>query len=166
MIDVEIADRRTLATVLTLMRITQHDVLPGQTHRGSTHSFITTQVEHPRHAQDATDDRERVVGFTYRKTTPRSEIVQFPDIVERMRGIAEKQEKCTSRRGDLNRMKMLVEREYRKRQRITTTGRVMEQCKLVIDLERIVEMTKRVLFGNFSPWRDLSPWHASECSNK
>lgn len=113
--------------------------------------------------------------------------MELTRIVERMRGIPEKQEKCASRRRDVNRMKMLVERQYRQRQRIATTGRL--KCShIVIDLERLVETPKRILgldiwgFGSRSapfaprPFDDitrsidrlgnLSPWHAPECSNK
>ena len=95
--------------------------------------------------------------------------MQFARVVERMRSIAEKQENGPSRRRDVNRMEMLVERQNRQRQWVATTARV-KRGDVVVNLERFVEIAKRILFGNFSRWRRLcgylSPWHGANCSNK
>lgn len=95
--------------------------------------------------------------------------MQFARVVERMRGIPEKQENGPARRRDVNGMKMLVERQNRKRQWVATT-RDMKRRDVVVDLERFIEIAERIPFGKLSRRRRLygylSPWHATECSNK
>lgn len=168
MVDVEIPDGKELVAVLALVAIAEHDVLPRQTHRGATNSFVSTQVKHARHSQCSAHDGQTIVFVAYGKTPPRTEIVQFTSVVQGMRGIAEEQQKCASRGGDVNGMKVLVQRENWQRQRIATAGR-MKRGNVVIDFERLIEMPERIIFVCITRLIErlgiLSPWHASECSS-
>lgn len=89
--------------------------------------------------------------------------MEFAPVIDGLGRIPKEQKKCPTRCRDVNRMKMLVERQNRQRQRVLATDRV-KLGNFVVDLERLVEIPKRIF--RFQQLGYLSPWHASECSNK
>jgi hypothetical protein len=80
--------------------------------------------------------------------------VEFARVVDSMRGIAKKQEKCAAARRDLNGMKMLVERQHRQTQRVTMTWRV-KRGDVVVDLKRFVDTSKRIFLGDIANRLDV-----------
>ena len=94
--------------------------------------------------------------------------MQFAGVVEGMSGIAEQQQKGAARGGDLNRVKVLVQREDWQRQRVVAARR-MKRGDVIIDFKRLVEIPERIVFAwmarSIERFGILSPWHASECSS-
>ena len=82
MIDVQVADGRPLAAVLTLVRIAEHDVAAREAHDGPRFAVVALQVEDSRDAQRTPDDGQQIVLFAHRECAPAVKIVGFAHLVQ------------------------------------------------------------------------------------
>ena len=64
------AERRLLPAVLALMLIAEHQVPAREAHRHSRGAVVAIEVQDPRNAQGAADDRQRVVVLAHRQGAP------------------------------------------------------------------------------------------------
>jgi hypothetical protein len=82
MVDIQLAKRRPLSAVLTLVRVAKHQIAACQPHRHARRSIVAKQVNHARHAEIASDDWNRVILCPNGQLAPQLEIVRLTAVVK------------------------------------------------------------------------------------
>jgi hypothetical protein len=82
MVDIQLANRRPLSAILTLVRIAKHQIAARQAHRHARCSIVAKQVNHTGHAELASNDWNRVILCPNRQLAPQLEIVGLTAVVK------------------------------------------------------------------------------------
>jgi hypothetical protein len=115
-IDVQLANGWSLPAVLTLVRVTQHQVAAREAHGGARRAVVAMKMQDARNAQLAADDRERVVGRAHGERAPKLEIVRLAALVERMACASIEEDERTLCGRHLHRREVTVQKKYRSRE--------------------------------------------------
>lgn len=101
-VDVQLTQRWTLSTVLTLMGITEHQIATSESHRDPRGSIVSEQVNDARHAELAPYDGNYVILIPHRQLAPELEVVRFADVVKSKRHTTVEENDSALHRRDLN----------------------------------------------------------------
>jgi hypothetical protein len=85
-IDVEVALMRRSPAVLALKAVTQHEVSATQANDEARGAIVPQEVQHARHANGSTHDRQRVVVVPERHVEPGVEIMGVSMVVDGVGG--------------------------------------------------------------------------------
>jgi hypothetical protein len=81
-IDIQLPQRRTLSTILTLVGVPEHQVATRESYGDARGSIISKQVNHARDAERAPDNWNSVIVSAHRQVAPQVEVVRFTDIIQ------------------------------------------------------------------------------------
>ena len=82
-VDVELPQRRSLAAILTLMGVSEHEVAARKAHRHPRRPVVPQEVHDPRHPEVSAHDGNGVVAVARRKIAPEREVVRVAFLVQR-----------------------------------------------------------------------------------
>jgi hypothetical protein len=81
-IDIQLPQRGTFSTILTLVGVPEHQVATGESYRDAGGSIISKQVNHARDAERAPDNRNSVIVSAHGQVSPQVKIVRLTNIIE------------------------------------------------------------------------------------
>ncbi len=132
------ANRRAARTVLALVRVAEHHVLPRQPDRRAPHAVVPAEVEDAAAHLSEPPTTGRPSSFSRTGKLRHAErIVEIADLVDGEGGPAEEQQKSATRRRDLHRLEEAVHHEDREIERLGPTL-VAEPRKTVAEIELLV----------------------------
>ena len=102
MVNVEIAQRRTLAAVLALMGVAEHEIASREPDGDARRAVVAQEVDDARHAERPVHERDAVVPVAKWQAPPHVELVGFAALVEGERGAAVEENNGSLDGRDLN----------------------------------------------------------------